>query len=194
MFLSLDIFRLFIAVEIESNECLESIKDIQLLIPKNITKYPSEDHMHITLKFLGDTDVNLIDNIIEVLETITFEPFNIQFDHVGAFPNNHRPRVLWIGISEGSDNLKLLVKQISDKLEELDIKREKREFNAHLTLARTKRPIQKPMEELSQFFLKKIEIDDLSKFTSNVTKIFLKKSILTPKGSIYENLHVIHSK
>ena len=194
MFVNLERYRLFIAVEIENPECLESIIEIQSLIPKNITKQPTKDNMHITLKFLGDTDSNLIDNITEVLDAIAFEPFNLQFGNVGAFPNNNRPRVLWIGISEGSEYLKSLSLQINNNLEELGISSEKRQFNAHLTLARIKQPIKNPQKEFFQFFKTKIESYELSKFSSKVTKILLKKSILTPKGSIYENLHVTKDK
>jgi 2'-5' RNA ligase len=173
---------------------MESLLKLQSLIPSSPTKKPSKNHIHLTLKFLGDTEINLISEIKSALEQIKFTSFNLLFNSTGAFPTKKRPRILWIGISQGQDKLKLLSNQINEVLNELGIEKDHREFKAHLTLARVKRPISQPLRILNGFYQFSYGEELIPNFTSPVTKFILKKSTLTPNGPIYEDLHEIVNK
>ncbi|MEO6029897.1 MAG: RNA 2',3'-cyclic phosphodiesterase [Candidatus Binatia bacterium] len=58
------------------------------------------EHLHLTLKFLGDVDVGCIPALGERLRTVaaTTAPFMLRVAGVGAFPSLARPRVLWVGV------------------------------------------------------------------------------------------------
>ncbi|MHA1982756.1 MAG: RNA 2',3'-cyclic phosphodiesterase [Candidatus Hodarchaeales archaeon] len=186
--------RLFIAVDIENEVCRETLAKLQSYIPSNFVKKPSKNRLHLTLKFLGDTNTQLIPNIITSLEKMDFNSFDLLFNETGAFPSKNRPRVLWIGISKGSEDLKEISNQINNLLFELNIEKENREFRAHLTLGRVKKSIPQPLHTLKEFFTNQFNEEENPNLISPVTKIFLKKSTLTSKGPIYEDIHIIKSK
>ena len=191
--MTLETHRLFIAVEIENQTCKDSLLNIQSLIPSFLAKKPSKDHMHITLKFLGDIKIDLIPSIKSALERVSFFPFDLVFNLTGAFPTKEKPRVLWVDLSKGQHELETLTIQINQILSDLGIEKERREFRPHMTLARIKKPIRQPLRALNEFYNFTINTDNLNDYTSSVTKFLLKKSTLTPSGPIYEDLQKINS-
>jgi len=58
------------------------------------------EHLHLTLKFLGDVDVARIPVLGERLRTVAAAtgPFTLRVAGVGVFPSLARPRVLWVGV------------------------------------------------------------------------------------------------
>jgi 2'-5' RNA ligase len=176
-------FRGFIAIDIEAfPKIVEFINEIKG--SGAIVKTVELKNIHITLKFLGNTDENhigKIENIIkESVEDI--EPFEINLKGAGVFPNMNYMKVMWIGIESG-DIIGNIAKIINEQLSKLGFEKEKRGFSAHLTIARIKSA--KNKEKLKQILEKYRDID----FGSfNVESIKLKKSDLTPKGPIYTTL------
>lgn len=176
-------FRGFIAIEIDSfpkiiefeNEIKRSGANLKLVEPQNI---------HITLKFLGDTDENLIDKIEEILKESVkeSEPFEIILKGAGVFPNQNYIKVMWIGI-ENTEPMGKISYKIDELISDLGFQKEKRKFSAHLTVARVKSAKNKD---------KLIQIIDKYKETEfgkiKVDSIKLKQSELTPKGPIYTTL------
>lgn len=179
-------FRGFIAVDVKAfpklvefeNEVRKSGANIKLVDLKNI---------HITLKFLGNTDETLTDKIENAIKESVEEidPFEIQLIGTGVFPNMNYMKVLWVGI-KNSEILAQIAKTIDDKLSSLGYEKEKRKFSAHLTIARVKsaKNKEKLHETIEKF--KEIEFGKLK-----VQSIKLKKSELTPKGPIYTTLREI---
>ncbi len=92
---------------------------------------------HLTLKFLGNTPVEQVPEIQEIMERVVkgVHPFVLELKGVGCFPDIGRPRVVWVGLA-GDEDLPLLQMGLEDALAELGYVKEDREFTAHLTLAR----------------------------------------------------------
>ena len=179
----MSMFRGFIAVDIILNDdilkFLNEINglnaDIKIVEPKNI---------HITLKFLGDTPEEKIEQIEEIIKNSVkgIGPFNIKLKGTGVFPNKNYIRVVWIGIKD-IQYLVDIAKNVDEKIASLGFKKEKRGFSAHLTIGRVKSS--KNKDDL----LKKIEqYTDFNFGIQDVKSIKLKKSDLTPKGPIYTTL------
>jgi RNA 2',3'-cyclic 3'-phosphodiesterase len=97
------------------------------------------DGLHVTLRFLGATPDERIDDVSRALERAAqgFGSFDIELRGGGAFPDPARPRVLWVGIESGSRELGELAGRIGDELHPLGWTPEQRPLSAHLTLART---------------------------------------------------------
>ena len=97
------------------------------------------DDLHLTLRFLGATPDERQAEIASALATAAagVAPFRIVLSGGGAFPNASAPRVLWIGIAEGTDHLAGLVERLNGGLAPLGWPAETRPFTPHLTLART---------------------------------------------------------
>jgi 2'-5' RNA ligase len=175
--------RAFIAVEIDRPNKEKLLNIISSLKKSNAdVKWINENQMHLTLKFLGNVEENKILQISNALKPIAdnFSPFSITFSKIGAFPNIHQPRVVWVGIQKGADELKNLSTKIEGDLEILGFPKEKRSYTAHLTLGRTRS-------------LKNItNLTDLIKnagFSSQneikINELILFKSTLTSAGAIY---------
>ena len=129
--------RLFIAIEIPPeirNALVEFIQELRVIAPQ--AKWARADHLHVTLKFLGNTDSAKLTAIEKTLSSIRNpEPVSLSFQGLGFFPNEKRPRVFWAGM-HASPNLKIIVGDIDQAVHKLGFFLEERAFTPHLTLAR----------------------------------------------------------
>ncbi len=141
-------------------------------------------NIHLTLKFLGDTDPDRISGIQNKLtETLTpCERFRLSLSSVGVFPGTQNPRVLWVGLKDDDGTLKTLQATIEKTLESVGFPIEQRPFSPHLTLARIKSPRGK--KELKNE-LDAVNQQGIDPHPFDVGEIHLYESQLTPKGSIY---------
>ena len=181
------IFRGFIAAEINPTpEIISFEKDIT--ITNADVKLVEQQNIHITLKFLGDTDEQHIDTIEQYMkESVAgIPPFPITLKGTGVFPNQHYLKVVWIGITN-TDSLEKITLTLEEKLSSLGFKKEHRGFSPHLTIGRVK------TARNNDKLLKIIEQYASTEFTTQqIETITLKKSELTPKGPIYTTLQAIH--
>lgn len=172
--------RCFVAVEI-SDDLKSGIISLQKSLPEIDAKLVEEENLHFTLKFLGEIDDKNLSESTKILSNTVkeFRPFSAVIRGAGAFPNINYARVLWLGCPE----LYNLQKAVDDSLSLL-FKKE-REINPHLTIARIRSARSK--QELMDFINKNKNIE-IGSFV--VKEIKLKKSILTQKGPIYEDIEV----
>lgn len=157
--------RCFAAIDI-SDELRQKIDDLQM--PKEGIKPVERGNLHITLKFYGEVEnTELIEKkISEICKKA--KPFEINIRSIGCFLDNNHIKVVWLGIE--SDELINLQKMFGSE-------------KPHLTIARVKTK----NDELKTFMEKNknIEIGSMP-----VREIKLKKSILTAKGPLYEDIKV----
>jgi len=178
--------RAFIAVEIDKTNKQRLSKLISDLKKSNTDiKWVGENQMHLTLKFLGNIEQDRVQVISGALKSIAdnFKGFNIRLSKIGAFPNLRRPRVIWLDIDKGAEELKSLSNKIEIELEKIGFKKEKREFKAHLTLGRVRSL--KVIENLEKIIN---ETDFQPPNEIKIDKLILFQSTLTPKGAIYTPL------
>jgi len=99
-------------------------------------RWVKEHNIHITLKFLGETDKK--GPVIEALKQNVSSPgFSLKFSGLGKFGRGLDLRILWAGISAGKE-LTGLFNQIETALEPLGFPRETRKFSPHITLGRNR--------------------------------------------------------
>jgi 2'-5' RNA ligase len=141
--------------------------------------------MHLTLKFLGDTEETLLAQVKESVATAaaSISQFSLRFRGAGAFPDARRPQTLWIGLSEGQDSLGELAIRIDDALRALGIPREKREFTPHLTIGRVRSGSAAEKKSLSDLIRKHAEFDAA---TAVIRQVLVMASYLSPAGPTYE--------
>jgi len=179
--------RLFVAVEL-STEVKQGVADAVERLRKGIQFTPAHpawvklDAMHLTLKFLGETNDTDVPRLTELLaQAVTGEPeFDVSVEGVGVFPNPRRPTVLWMGIKGGKENLARLSSRIDQHVAALGFEREKRDFHPHLTLARIK------ALRGAEAMMKVIESHrHLSAGSCRISRVVLFKSELRPEGALH---------
>jgi 2'-5' RNA ligase len=133
--------RLFVALEIPfeiRNALAAFLKELREVAPK--VKWIRAENLHVTLKFLGETDAAMVNDIKSVLGSIRITQLaTLDFCGIGFFPSETRPRVFWAGI-ESSANLRALALEIDRELHKFGFPLEDRPFTPHLTLARFNPP------------------------------------------------------
>ena len=177
--------RCFIAVEVNEAATLDGIARAQqsLRATGANLQLVERENIHLTLKFLGDVREGLLPEVIKVVSETSFEPFRVALKGVGVFPNFRRPRVVWVGVKEGAEELEAVFRELEPRLVELDFKPESRPFSPHFTIARVRsgRNRETLIEEVMA-----LEDADFGGF--EVRHVKLKRSVLTPRGPIYTNL------
>lgn len=170
--------RCFVAVDID-NGLKDRIIAFQKSLPEIDAKIVEKENLHFTLKFLGEINEKTLEQAKKILSRVAsqFAPFSASVRGMGTFPNISYIRVVWLGCPE----LYNLQKAVDEALSPL-FKKE-RGVNPHLTLARVRS--QKNEHLLAEFINKNKDIE-IGYFM--VKEIKLKKSTLTAKGPIYEDV------
>lgn len=181
--------RIFIAVNIRVNSVTHRIiTEIINKLSNEKIKWVNISNMHITLKFLGDTEDEIIPEIFnklsEKLEN-KFSNSSFLLAGMGVFGNVKSPRVLWLGI-KNNRVLNELNHIIENEICELGIEKSKKYFSPHLTLGRIK-------------FVKNIKnLNDITEKYKNyefqeveLNEIIIYESILKPTGPTYNALYRI---
>ena len=178
--------RSFIAIEL-GEKIREKIAQIEEQLKGNSqadVKWVKKENLHLTLKFLGNVSLLGLNDIYKEMSAVTQQsPFEIDFKELSAFPNLKAPRVIWLGVDKGREEVKKLSSLIEEGLSKLGFEREGKEFRAHLTLGRVRSA--KNKDRLVES-LEKVKIEDFSPIW--VEKITLMESTLTREGPIYTPL------
>ena len=106
--------RCFLAFDIEDDEVLRKLINIQHLLVNTGTplKIVKPENIHITLNFLGNISSDLIKKISSELQEVTFISFFAELKGIGVFPKISNPRVIWVGITSGSEAIINIFNQI----------------------------------------------------------------------------------
>ncbi|MFN3479373.1 MAG: RNA 2',3'-cyclic phosphodiesterase [Thermodesulfovibrionales bacterium] len=144
-------------------------------------KWVPVENLHVTLKFLGHIQMELVAKVKERLYNIVsnFKPFRLRFNGLGFFPDKKRPRVVWIDISD-SDVLKYLQEMIEERLAEIGFAREEKGFSPHLTIGRIR-----SLRDREKLVGIVETIKDREFGIIDVDRVFLMKSDLRPGGAQY---------
>lgn len=133
--------RLFIALELgeEEKKALERIQS-RLKHKLPYVRWVRAAAIHLTLRFLGDTDEREIQRIEAAISAAAAgeRAFNIILRGVGAFPDGRRPRVIWIGVDEPTGGLMRIAVALNQKLAAAGFPAEDRPFSPHITIGRVR--------------------------------------------------------
>ena len=177
--------RAFLAFEIENEsikknifgmqkQAVESGADLKLVEPENI---------HITIQFLGNITLNTAEKVFAEMQKVQFRPFPVQLTGLGVFPGLNSPRVLWVGIAQGAEQLQNVVSQLEPNLLGLGFSADRNSFSPHITIARFRSARGK--QKLADLVLRNSKYD----FGSlDARCLRLKRSELTPRGPIYSTM------
>jgi 2'-5' RNA ligase len=177
-------FRAFVSVEVGPRLDWHALHKELAEVDRGVRPVRPEQ-LHLTLRFLGDTDEGAVDDLKDLMATSVadVDPFSISFHGVGAFPNARKPRVIWIGI-QGAEPLVYIARSLEAGVVDLGWKPEGRGFRPHATVARIKHV--RRQGRLSALLER---WHDRSFGSMEVRSIELKRSVLTPQGANYSTIH-----
>ena len=111
--------RAFIALNIPTaakSALEEVIRNLSAQVPSGV-RWVDPGGMHLTLKFLGNVEPAQVDGLVEALRRpAAVSPFRIWLSGLGVFPNERRPRVLWVGLDGDLASLRELQEKISGEM------------------------------------------------------------------------------
>ncbi|HBC87381.1 MAG TPA: RNA 2',3'-cyclic phosphodiesterase [Lentisphaeria bacterium] len=175
--------RLFIAIDMP-DELRGKICEVRRNLPG--VRWVDKEQIHLTLRFIGDSDDENSQRIKSALAEVKFKSFRLEMDGAGFFPNERRPTVFWIGCKKNSV-LTELKKGIDDILEMNGLPPEGRRFVPHITIARLKNIQPGEIRKLSGMCSGVIPLE----FT--VPEFMLYSSVLTSGGAIHTKEQVYSS-
>ena len=182
----MDKIRSFIAVPIPA-EVRRQIAEIekQLMASGADVKWVPEGNFHITLKFLSYVEPERLDAVSKAVSSALegMKSFEGALYGVGAFPRLSRPSVIWVGMTQGADELKALAERAETALGRIGFGREERPFSAHITVGRVRSPknldgLRKKIEQLRE-----AEVGSFS-----IERVTVMRSDLYPTGPVYSEI------
>ena len=155
--------RMFIALELETNNLLplkEQLKNVK-------GRFVNDQNFHMTLAFLGDTPLNRINDLKNILNSISLNLKEINSTNVSTFHKN-------VVVINFERNVELInyQKKLTKLLKENNFNFDNKPYVPHLTLIRHS-------SENIKFEFKK---------AFKIKKIHLFSSTLDVNGSIYDSL------
>jgi 2'-5' RNA ligase len=132
--------RAFIAIYPPPEIRADLLQAARTLLSVDEFRWVKPANVHLTLKFLGDIEEESLADLGDILDTVCGRhgQFDIEPDGIGAFPSTRKARIIWAGVGKGSDALLALSEDLEESLSSFGLEREKRGFEPHITLGRSK--------------------------------------------------------
>jgi len=175
--------RLFIALKLPV-PVVNKLTDVRKSIYDNddFGRWEDKDKLHLTLKFLGDTEEKktiLIKNKLKAIVS-KYSKIDCELGQFGFF----LPKILWIKLNV-NPSLFTLISEIEESFIELGFEKEKRSFKPHITLLRIRKNV-------SDEFVSAFKNYIVPEMKFNCNEIALVKSELLPRGSVYTDIKVFN--
>ena len=141
--------RLFVAIEIpgaQRQAIARAVEPLRAALPT--ARWVAEEGWHVTLKFLGHVPEERLAVVEAVLAASAAPvspdggsaPAHVSLMGLGAFPNERRARVVWVGLDEPGGVLAALAAGLEQRFAEEGFRTEARPWRPHLTVARLRVP------------------------------------------------------
>ncbi|TVR74026.1 MAG: RNA 2',3'-cyclic phosphodiesterase [Spirochaetaceae bacterium] len=142
--------RLFYAIPLPG-EIRASIADCAAShLPERLFRLVPRENIHITIAFLGERNETEMHRASSLLDATGLsvaasgsppgrEALHLTLGTVGAFPKIRDPRVVWIGVIQGQEELTVTHGKLTAALTEAGIEFDRKPFRPHLTIAYRRR-------------------------------------------------------
>jgi 2'-5' RNA ligase len=147
-------------------------------------KWVPETNLHLTVKFLGYTEEEKVDEITGALrkKLSPHPPFYIKIGGIGCFPAGRHPRVIWVGLQEYGP-LEEIYQGVEGVMTKYGYRPEDRPFSPHLTIGRVRSG-----KNLAEVLKRLDEFREVSFGELEVKGVALMKSELKPGGAEHSTL------
>ena len=139
--------RLFAAIDLDETARAAAAGTIDALssrlaradVPSPV-RWVGTEQLHFTLRFLGEVSKRQVDALRRALRAPwDVRAFAADLAGLDVFPFSGIPRVIWLGVGDGREQMVALKTELDRRLEPAGFDPDTRPFRAHLTLGRVKR-------------------------------------------------------
>ena len=141
-------------------------------------RWETDEQLHLTLRFIGEVDRPLADDVALALGRIRAKPFALRISGAGRF-EQRSSGALWAGV-EPKESVAALAAKVERVCQQVGLDPEQRAFHPHITLARWKG---RRSREVASFLERN---RGLSSGPFPVTEFSLFESRLSRHGAHYE--------
>jgi RNA 2',3'-cyclic 3'-phosphodiesterase len=131
--------RAFVAVLLDEQTRRAVTAQIDRLRPlSKVVAWVPPHNLHLTLRFLGDQTEEQLAEVVPALEEAAsgVPTFTLSLKGLGAFPGLDHPRTLWVGVSDGVQEVQRLQARVAEALQRHGTPIEPRAWLAHVTIGR----------------------------------------------------------
>ncbi len=155
-------------------------------------RWTAPNALHLTLHFIGETPIERAELLRMSFANLTPKSgqIGLSTSNLGVFPNQRRPRILWIGLDGQTNRLKELHRETGAMLEKLSFPLEERSFRPHLTLGRARDTVDKlfPYQLSEAFGASSVREIIAHPVEFTISEVTLFRSHLEKSGARYEEL------
>jgi len=172
--------KIFISINLPQ-EIKNKLYEIPKIIGKGSAKirFVPKKNYHCTMKFLGETTEEKLNEVIKKLSKINFKSFKIKIYGMGVFPDYNSIKIIWIGIQ---DTKELLYLYNAVDSETLNFTNSYMKYNPHITIGRV------ITVKSKNSLIKKINEIKFAPMEFEVKDFCLCESITTKDGVNYKTL------
>lgn len=193
------IVRTFVAIEIphDVKKMLQAEQNRLQVLPAlrekpSVLRWTNTGNLHLTLRFLGETETSRRDLLQNGLADIATRhaPFRLALSHLGCFRSWSNLRVLWVGIRSEREALQALQADVESLAQKAGFAPERNSFSPHITLARAVRNAPRPaLRAASDQLRRGAEEDSFQTGVDwKVGELHFIRSVLGHGGAQYSNL------
>jgi RNA 2',3'-cyclic 3'-phosphodiesterase len=178
--------RLFFALETPA-PVKDAVEDLSRRLQRSgaDVKWEPRGRYHCTVRFLGETDEDLIPELAATAARIagSLAAPKVEYAGLGAFPTLRDPRVIWVGLNESGGILLRLRQELDEAIARLGCPPDTKGFHPHVTLGRVRG--KRGMRDL----ITEMESATFGSAPATLGELLLVRSDLRPTGSVYTTLH-----
>ncbi|WP_347304036.1 RNA 2',3'-cyclic phosphodiesterase [Croceibacterium sp. TMG7-5b_MA50] len=124
--------RLFVGIR-PPPAVLDALIDVQDGIEG--ARWQSEEQLHLTLRFVGEVERPVANELAEALADLAAPPFTLEVAGTGHFERKGRPHAVWAHVRP-NPSLDVLHSRVERACQQVGLPRETRRYVPHVTLAR----------------------------------------------------------
>ena len=182
--------RTFIALPLPAGwveQLADTIAMLSRALPSGV-RWVSPGGIHLTLKFLGPTDSRVVPRILDAIGESFADASSpvLSLSVLGTFPNGRNPRVIWAGVSGGSESLDDLHRRAEQAVRGLGWSADGRPFRPHLTLGRVRDRVNPRQRQAVLDAVAGARIPAIPGWRPDTVRLY--RSVLTPRGAQYSSL------
>ena len=161
--------------------------ELRAKLPAAAASWTRPENMHLTLRFLGDTEESRIESLKAGLaEALAgFGELPLISERLGCFPDLRYPRVIWAWVYDDAERLAQLQGRVAQATDAFTDEPAESRFTGHITLARV-RQIRRTEAEIIASFVNGAVTRKFGPWTAD--RVNLIRSELSPGGSRYTTL------